>query len=172
MSGQIVLFKTKKSVSSYILTVIFFLVGLYGVYMGANYFVIGTPIFFGIIIAFNDELSIIVYEDRFSVKYSNIFGNFMAIENFYYFKEIKNFKVVTTKKWKASFSQSLIIIIVGIFLPGKNGNLSESSKTSLSFEVQNQLGEINNINIYLGLANKNFLTAIKIISEKCIQDKK
>lgn len=67
---------------------------------------------------FNDEVSILLYQDRFTVRYSNYFGKFLATDLTYYYSDITAFDY-EIERWKTSVGQIMFAFIINYLLPVK-----------------------------------------------------
>ncbi len=114
----------------------------------------------------NDHLSIIVDEDNFNIRYSNLFGRLMSTEDIFYYKDIKRFDY-NTEQWKANIFQIIIMVIVGLFLPSRTGRISSKPKTTLTIVTKNILGETQDIEIVLETKDGEVMKALRIIKSKC-----
>lgn len=161
-----VVYKTKNSKTNYIIVLLLLSLAIYCLCINVNWMLIFLILLLILIFAFNDMLSIIVCDDRFIVKRSNIFGNFMSIADSYGYKKITHFDVKTTQKWKAKVSETALVLVVEAVLPVSSGRISESPKTSIIVEyIDDKFDKIKE-EIYLGNINEDFIKAIEMIKFK------
>ncbi len=92
MNNNKKIFQASPNVFEYILTTLFIIITLIGYFIGLHYFVIVATGLFALLFATEMHYHIIVFDDRFIIRYSNFLGKIMTTDSVFYFKDVKSFE--------------------------------------------------------------------------------
>ncbi len=165
MTSRQLLYKSKTSPIKYIIPATFLIIATAGYFYGLNYFIVGLLAFGALTSAFSDTLTIKVYSDGFEFNYSNVFGQFLAVNNSFLYADIKNYKCEITQ-WRANFKQGLLIVVVEYFLPGRTRTeLRNDPKAHITIDTKNPLNEIDQYEVTLILDEWTHKKALDLINK-------
>ena len=176
MKNETLIYESKTSFLKYFIPVLLFLATiicfLTCYFNGLNFIIVTSVLgLFTLTTSFKDFLVIKVYDDKFEFNYSNIFGNFFDIKNTYYFDEITLYNC-TIDEWTADFDESVIIIIVELLIPGRQGlKLFKTPIALIEITRKNKLGEIKNIKLETEI-DKSQKKALDLISQMIYKQQK
>lgn len=135
-------------------------------FLSANLFVVGILGFLALSSSLRDFLTITIYKDRFNIGYRSCFGNLLAIDNVFYFKDITSFKYDTIK-FKPNAKQLALMIAVNSTIPGGRYSLFKDPVTYITLTTKNPFGETKIIDLEICFSGQTFSDALLLIKKKC-----
>lgn len=166
-----IIYKTNTPYFKYVSPTIYLIATIKAYFLHANIFVVGLLGFFALTSSFQDYLTIVIYKDSFNITYRNCFGEFLAIDNIFYFKDIISFKYDTIK-FKPDAKQLALMIVVNSTISGGRYRLFKDPITYVTITTKNPIGEIKIFDLEVRFSGQTYTDALQLINKMCLPKEK